>query len=351
MHEFDRLQASCLLEIEACDDLRKVDLIKNAVLGKNGRLSILLKDIKGMSDEKKRDIGSKVNSIKDVIMEQLAAKTKELEMAELEKKLASELLDVTLPSRLSSQGKLHPLAKVMEEVAVIMSSYGFSFADGPDVESEYYNFTTLNMPDHHPARTMHDTFYINASADEHGRKLLRTHTSPVQTRAMLAHKPPFRFFSIGRVFRSDYDATHTPMFNQVECLMVDDNVGFSNLKWFIMGFLRKFFDAPGLRLRFRPSFFPFTEPSAEVDLNYEVVNGKMVFGSGDKWLEIGGAGMVHPNVLRYGNVDPDRYQGFAFGCGLERMASLKYGIPDLRGYFESNERWRNTFGFNHAVRK
>jgi phenylalanyl-tRNA synthetase alpha chain len=267
----------------------------------------------------------------------------------LEKQLYSEFVDVSMPPRPHVAGTLHPLSKVAEEIAMILSSYGFVCAEGPDIESEYYNFTALNLPDHHPARAMHDTFYMNVQADGKGRKLLRTHTSPVQIHSMLANKPPFRFFSTGRVFRSDYDATHTPMFNQTEGLMVDKNIGFAHLKWMLSDFLKKFFGIPDLLLRFRPSFFPFTEPSVEVDLNYEIKNGEMIFGSGDKWLEIGGAGVVHPNVLRYGNVDPDKYQGFAFGFGLERMTSLKYGVPDLRGYFESDERWRAAFGFAHAA--
>ncbi|MDR3179575.1 MAG: phenylalanine--tRNA ligase subunit alpha [Holosporaceae bacterium] len=350
MSELDKLLASCLYEIASCDDLKKLDQIKNAVFGKNGKITEMLKALKGLSDVEKREIGAKINAVKDTVNSRLNAKFVELEIALQEKKLASEFIDVTMPTPLHRGGTIHPLTKVMEEVSDIMVSYGFVLADGPDIESEYYNFTTLNMPDHHPARTMHDTFYTNMCADEHGRKLLRTHTSPVQTHAMLTHKPPFRFFAMGRVFRSDYDATHTPMFNQVECIMVDKDVSFANLKWFIANFLKKFFAAPNLSVRFRPSFFPFTEPSAEVDMNYEIKDGKMVFGSGDKWLEIGGAGMVHPNVLKYGNVDPDIYQGFAFGFGLERMASLKYGVPDLRNYFESNERWRNKFGFSYVTR-
>ncbi|GHT90750.1 phenylalanine--tRNA ligase alpha subunit [Alphaproteobacteria bacterium] len=350
MSELDRLLATCLFEITACDDLKKLDQIKNAIFGRNGKITEMLKKLKGLSDEEKRQVGAKINAVKDSVATHMNAKFAELEMIQLEDRLASEFVDVTMPSPSRQSGTIHPLTKVMEEVSTIMSSYGFKLADGPDIESEYYNFTTMNTPDHHPARTMHDTFYTNMGADENGRKLLRTHTSPVQTRAMLASKPPLRIFAMGRVFRSDYDATHTPMFDQVECLMVDKNVNFANMKWFIGDFLKKFFSAPNLELRLRPSFFPFTEPSAEIDMNYEIKDGRMIFGSGDKWLEVGGAGMVHPNVLKYGGIDSNTYQGFAFGFGLERMASLKYGIPDLRSYFESNERWRSRFGFNQAVR-
>ncbi|MDR0678596.1 MAG: phenylalanine--tRNA ligase subunit alpha, partial [Holosporaceae bacterium] len=242
------------------------------------------------------------------------------------------------------------LTLVEERASDILSSYGFTFTDGPDIESEYFNFTALNFPDHHPARTMHDTFYIHKLADENGRKLLRTHTSPIQIYSMKNHKPPLKCFSIGRVYRSDYDATHTPMFAQIEGIMVDKNVGFSHLKWLLTDFLENFFEVKNLQLRFRPSFFPFTEPSAEVDLNYEIRNGKIIFGVGNKWLEIAGCGSVHPNVLEYSNIDSQKYQGIAFGFGLERLTSLKYGIPDLRGYFESDEHWIDSFGFFHSAR-
>ena len=269
-----------------------------------------------------------------------------MRLKELEKKLQCERIDVSMPVDIKSFGYIHPISKVFAEISVILSGYGFSFAEGPDIESEYFNFDAMNMPEYHPARTMHDTFYLKMSADEQGRKLLRTHTSPVETRYMLKNKPPLRFFTIGRTFRSDYDATHTPMFNQVEMLVVEKNVGLAQLKWLIKDILKKFFNLDKLSVRFRPSFFPFTEPSAEVDINYSIMNGKMIFGTGDKWLEIGGCGVSHPNVLKAGGIDPTEYQGIAFGLGIERLASLKYGVPDLRNYFESNERWREAFGFS-----
>lgn len=350
MIELDRLLASCLFEIDSCEDLKKLDTVKSVVLGKNGKITEMLKSLRDMPNDKKRSIGAEINTIKAAVLQRLEEKVTQLEISDLEKKLSSEFVDVSMPARSRHFGSLHPLTKVEEEIANILSSYGFVFADGPEIDSEYYNFTALNMPDHHPARDMHDTFYMNVLADNDGRKLLRTHTSTVQIRSMLANKPPFRFFSIGRVFRSDYDATHTPMFHQIEGLLVEKKIGFAHLKWLLSDFLKKFFAVQNLELRFRPSFFPFTEPSVEVDINYEIRNGKMALGTGEKWLEIGGAGVVHPNVLKNVNVDTERYQGIAFGFGLERMTSLKYGIPDLRGYFESDDRWRSLFGFNHVVR-
>ncbi|MDR1334954.1 MAG: phenylalanine--tRNA ligase subunit alpha, partial [Holosporaceae bacterium] len=346
MSDLDRFLASCLLEIDNCDGLNSVDAVRMAIFGKNGKITEIMKSLKNMSPEEKREFGRKINNIKEKVQSYLQDKTHALELDDLEKKISSEFVDVFMPVRPACAGRLHPLSKTEAEVSGILASYGFRFADGPEIESEYMNFTALNMPDHHPARTMHDTFYINVPADKNGRKLLRTHTSPMQIRAMLQHEPPLRFFSIGRVFRSDYDATHTPMFSQIEGLMVDVDVGFSHLKWLMADVLKQFFQVPDLALRFRTSFFPFTEPSAEVDINYEIKDGKVVFGTGDKWMEIGGAGVVHPAVLRHGNVDASKYQGIAFGFGLERLTTLKYGVPDLRGYFESDDRWRNAFGFS-----
>ncbi len=344
--ELDKLLGSCIFEIDQCKDLKRLDEIRVAVLGKNGKLTEKFKNLKNLSPEDKKIIGAKINEVKSSIIERLDAKASDLEMLELEKKLANEKIDVSMPVDVKSFGYIHPISKVFSEISTILSGYGFQFFEGPDIESEHFNFDAMNMPEYHPARTMHDTFYLKITADEHGRKLLRTHTSPVETRYMLSHKPPLRFFTIGRTFRSDYDATHTPMFDQVEMLVVEKGVGMAQLKWLIKDVLKKFFDLKDLSVRFRPSFFPFTEPSAEVDINYSIVNGKMVFGEGDKWLEIGGCGVSHPNVLKAGGIDPLQYQGIAFGLGIERLASLKYGVPDLRNYFESNEKWRETFGFS-----
>ncbi|MDR2067552.1 MAG: phenylalanine--tRNA ligase subunit alpha [Holosporaceae bacterium] len=348
MVKIDKLLASCLSEIEKCDSLKKIESIKNVIFGKNGKITQVMDELRRLDKEGKRKLGAEINFVKDEITRHLDLKHSKLQSREINKRLESEFVDVSAPARPRSFGKIHPLTKVAEEIENILSYYGFVCADGPDLENEYYNFTALNMPDHHPARTMHDTFYINVPSGEKGRYLLRTHTSPIQIHSMLANTPPYRFFSIGRVYRSDSDATHTPMFTQVEGLVVEKNVGFAHLKWIITNFLKKFFAVKDLSIRLRPSFFPFTEPSAEVDLNYEIKNGEIVFGRGDKWLEICGGGVVHPNVLRHGNVNPDKYQGIAFGFGVERLTSLKYGVPDLRGYFESDERWRNAFGFHHV---
>lgn len=345
MQELDRLLASCMLEIDSTENIEKLEKVKSAILGKNGRLTDIMKTLKDLDESARKKLGAEINVVKSAIIESLAKKFEDLELRELNKRLKSEFLDVTMPVSDNYNGKIHPLTKVTEEISEILSIYGLSFIDGPEIDTEFYNFTAMNMPDHHPARTMHDTFYVSAMSGNEGRKLLRTHTSTVQARAMLKNNPPFGFFSIGRVFRSDYDATHTPMFTQVEGLIIDNNIGFSNLKWIMSDLLKRFFEAKNLNMRFRPSFFPFTEPSAEADINYDIVNGKMVFGTGNNWLEIGGCGVVHPNVLKTCNIDPNMYQGIAFGLGIERLASLKYGVPDLREYFESNDRWRNTFGF------
>lgn len=352
MTDIEKLLSSCLFEIENSSTTKRLDDIKVAVLGKNGKLTEFLKSLKDMPEDKRKIAGTEINAAKTEILNSISSKAVRLEIAELEKKLASEFVDVTMPARVRPSGNLHPLTKVADEIADILSEYGFTFAEGPNIESEYYNFTALNIPDHHPARTMHDTFYLNYPADgKEGRKLLRTHTSPVQIRAMLTNnKPPFRYFSIGRVYRSDYDATHTPMFNQIEGLMVGEGISFAHLKYLMTDFLKKFFGVPQIKLRLRPSFFPFTEPSTEIDINYKIKGGKIIFGSGDKWMEVVGGGVVHPNVLKAGNIDSKKYQGIAFGFGLERLTSLKYGVSDLRGYFESDSRWREAFGFSYAAK-
>lgn len=344
--ELNKLLGSCVFEIDQCKDLKKLEEIRVAVLGKNGKLTEKFRCLKDLSPDDRKAVGAKINEVKNEITEKLKEKLTVFEALELEKKLGKEKVDISMPVDIKPFGYIHPITKVFSEISVILSGYGFKFFEGPDIESEYFNFDTMNMPEFHPARTMHDTFYLNVPADEHGRRLLRTHTSPVETRYMLKNKPPMRFFTIGRTFRSDFDATHTPMFDQVEMLAIEKNIGMSQLKWLIKDVLKRFFDLKDLSVRFRPSFFPFTEPSAEVDINYSVVNGKMIFGEGDKWLEIGGCGVSHPNVLKAGGIDPTQYQGIAFGLGIERLASLKYGVPDLRNYFESNEQWRETFGFS-----
>lgn len=346
MKDLERLFATCSLEINNCTELKKLESIRVAIVGKNGKITEKLKALRDIPAAERRAVGEEINRMKSEILEALEKRRSEIEIKNLESKLQSEFLDVSMPCRNSDSGSLHPLTKVEQELSDILSSLGFISAEGPDIESEYYNFTALNMPDHHPARTMHDTFYVNMLADKDGRKLLRTHTSPVQIRSMLSAQAPLRFFSVGRVFRSDYDATHTPMFNQLEGIIVEKNIGFSHLKWLLTTIVKRFFGIEDLKIRLRPSFFPFTEPSVEVDINYDVKSGKMIFGEGEKWLEITGAGVIHPNVLRAGGIDNTLFQGLAFGFGLERMASLKYGIPDLRGHFESDHNWRQSFGFS-----
>lgn len=350
MKDLERLLATCLFEINECVELKKLENIRVAIVGKNGKITEKLRALKDIPADERKTAGEEINRMKNEVLTALEKRRGEIEIKNLESKLSSEFIDVSMPHRSFDVGTIHPLTKVEQELSEILSSLGFVFAEGPDIESEYYNFTALNMPDHHPARTMHDTFYINVLADQNGRKLLRTHTSPVQIRSMNANHAPMRFFSIGRVFRSDYDATHTPMFNQLEGIIIEKNIGFSHLKWLLITIVKKFFEIEDLKIRLRPSFFPFTEPSVEVDINYDIKNGKMLFGAGEKWLEILGAGVIHPNVLKAGSVDSNAFRGLAFGFGLERMASLKYGIPDLRGYFESDHKWRQSFGFKYCYR-
>lgn len=347
MLDLDKLSASCLYEIDQCTNLQRLNEVKSKIFGKNGCITAEMSKLKDMDIEAKRKFGAEVNILKESLKKHLDEKFQKLQNEELEKTLSSEYIDVSLPAYPTSLGTIHPISKVMEELGELLrNAYGFKYAEGPDIDNEYFNFTAMNIPEHHPARTMHDTFYLSLFADDNGRKLLRTHTSAVENRVMTENQPPFRFFTMGRVFRSDYDATHTPMFNQLEGIVLGEKIGFSHLKWLLEDLLRKFFGSPKLAIRLRPSFFPFTEPSAEVDISYKIENGKMVLGEGDRWLEVCGCGVLHPNVLEMGRIDTKKYSGIAFGFGIERLASLKYGIPDLRGYFESDDRWRNTFGFS-----
>lgn len=335
--------------ISAAQDIKTLENVKVKFIGKSGVITNLLKNLKNLNESEKKTSGAKINEIKNFFDKNYKEKLLQLEEIELNNKLNSEYIDVTLPVVNESSGTIHPITKVVDEVAQIFASYGFKCEEGPDIESEYFNFTALNIPEHHPARGMHDTFYIDHPKIGNHQYILRTHTSPVQIHTMLSTKPPFRMFSVGRVYRNDYDATHTPMFSQFEGLVINETVNFSHLKWLMSNFLKKFFNVEKINLRFRPSCFPFTEPSAEVDINYDIKNGKIIFGTGEKWLEIAGCGMVHPNVLNYGNIDTGKFQGVAFAFGIERLTSLKYGIPDLRGYFESNSSWRNVFGFSYTA--
>lgn len=349
--ELDKLLSSCMFLIDRCVSSQELEQAKVATLGKNGRVTLMLKGLKDMEIDQRRELGAQINSIKEQVLQRLVQKFEELSAREMETRLSSEFVDISMPARDTYRdGRLHPITKVHEEILEIFANYGFRFVDGPDIDDEYNNFTAVNIPEQHPARTMHDTFYVNLLADDQGRKLLRTHTTAVENRALRLHGAPSRFFTIGRVFRSDYDATHTPMFTQIEGVVVDKDVGFAHLKWLLTDFLRKFFNADTVNLRIRPSFFPFTEPSIEVDIAYSQHKGKITLGSGENWMEICGGGVLHPTVLQSADIDSQLYRGMAFGFGLERLTSLKYGVPDLRGYFESDERWRKVFGFHGFTR-
>jgi phenylalanyl-tRNA synthetase alpha chain len=315
-----------------------------ALLGKKGKLTEALKTLGQASPEERKTLGALLNQIKQEISEALETKKAALAEIELNARLDSEKLDVTLPVRTESTGKIHPITQVTEEITAIFAGLGFSVADGPDIEDDDTNFTALNIPESHPARQMHDTFYLQGNGDN--KTVLRTHTSPVQIRTMRAGKPPFRFIALGSTYRCDSDLTHTPMFHQVEGLVIDKNINMGHLKGCISEFLKVFFELDEVPVRFRPSFFPFTEPSAEVDIGCARGKDSLKIGAGDDWLEIMGCGMVHPNVLKNCGIDPAEWQGFAFGMGIERLAMLKYGIPDLRTFFESDARWLEHYGFD-----
>ncbi len=319
-----------------------INQIKTELFGKNGSISNEFKKLGSVAAEERKKFAADLNLIKEELQEKISKKFHELETKEINEKLKNEKVDVTLPERSFEQGKIHPVSQVIDEISSIFSEIGFSVEEGPDVENEYNNFTALNTPDNHPARDMHDTFYL----DNEKKLLLRTHTSPVQVRTMLKGKPPFKIIAPGRTYRSDSDQTHAPMFHQVEGLHIDKNINMGHLKGCLNYFIKEFFEVDKIKMRFRPSHFPFTEPSAEVDIGYEIKDGKIVIGEGDKWLEILGCGMVHPNVLKNVKVDTSKFQGYAFGIGIDRLGMLKYGINDLRAFFETDYRWINHFGFD-----
>jgi phenylalanyl-tRNA synthetase alpha chain len=346
MTDLLELETETLRSIEAAATEAELDAVRVAALGKKGSISALLATLGKMSPEERKTEGAKINALKDKAAQALAARKIVLEAAALDARLASETLDVTLPARSSplERGRIHPISQVMDELTAIFADMGFSVAEGPDIESDDYNFTKLNFPEGHPAREMHDTFFFSPGADGK-RKLLRTHTSPVQVRTMLNVKPPIRVICPGRTYRCDSDQTHTPMFHQVEGLVIDETTHLGHLKWVLEEFLKAFFEVKSVNLRFRPSFFPFTEPSMEVDVQCKRQGGEIRFGEGEDFMEILGCGMVHPNVLRNCGLDPDRYQGFAFGVGIDRLAMLKYGVPDLRDFFEADVRWLEHYGF------
>jgi len=342
MIDLDNINSSFKQKIKSVKSKEELQILKTEFFGKSGEITNQFKSLTSVEADKRKEFASSLNKTKDSLTSQLEKKLLELETSEVNAKLKDEKLDVTLPVRSFQNGKIHPVSQVIDEISSIFSEIGFSVAEGPDVETEYNNFTALNTPEEHPARDMHDTFYL----EENKTILLRTHTSPVQIRTMLNKKPPFKIIVPGRTYRCDSDQTHAPMFHQLEGLHIDKNITMSHLKGCLDYFIKEFFEVKNVKMRFRPSHFPFTEPSAEVDIGYRIENGKIVIGEGDKWLEILGCGMVHPNVLRNVKIDPDKYQGFAFGMGIDRLAMLKYGINDLRAFFENDYRWLSHFGFD-----
>lgn len=326
MDQLNQLIDQAKKDFASCSKLAELDHIKSKFLGKSGPITEAMKSLASLSPEEKPKKGAEINQVKKQIEALLETRKEEISNLELNEKLETEKIDVTLPSRPKMKGSLHPVMNTIDEISTIFHGIGFDVADGPEIEDDFHNFTALNIPEFHPARAMHDTFYVNK---EH---VLRTHTSPVQIRYMENNTPPIQIISPGRVYRVDSDATHSPMFHQVEGLVINEDVNFANLKGVVQSFLQSFFEDENLTIRFRPSYFPFTEPSAEIDMSWN-----------DGWLEIGGCGMVHPNVLKHVNIDPEMYQGFAFGLGVERLTMLKYGINDLRHFFNHDLRFLEQF--------
>ncbi|MFD1913313.1 phenylalanine--tRNA ligase subunit alpha [Halodurantibacterium flavum] len=346
MEHLDALKARFLEGIGGARDEAALEELRLAALGKRGEVSLRMRELGKMTPEERQVAGPALNALKDEIDAALRAKKAALADAALNERLQAEWLDVTLPGRPRRMGTIHPVSQVMEELTAIFADMGFSVAEGPQVESDWYNFDALNIAPEHPARQEHDTFFMHrAPGDDRPPHVLRTHTSPVQVRAMLAQGAPIRVIAPGRVYRMDMDQTHTPMFHQVEGLAIDRDLSMANLKWVLEEFCRAFFEVDQVELRFRASHFPFTEPSAEVDIRCSWEGGQLKIGQGDSWMEILGSGMVHPHVLRSGGIDPNEWQGFAFGMGIDRIAMLKYGIPDLRAFFESDLRWLRNYGF------
>src|SRR5919108_2745235 len=346
MTDIRPLETELLNAVAAANDEAALEAVRVAALGKSGSVSALLKTLGSMTPDERKVQGPLINGLKDRVTAAIAARRQELKELALAQRLNTETVDVTLPVREppAEVGRVHPISQVADELTAIFADMGFAVAEGPDIETDDYNFTKLNFAEGHPARDMHDTFYFNPKPDG-SRLLLRTHTSPVQIRTMLAQKPPIRVIIPGRTYRSDSDQTHTPMFHQVEGLVIDSSSHLGHLKWILQEFLKAFFEVDQVKMRFRPSFFPFTEPSLEVDIQCRRDKGEVRFGEGDDWLEILGCGMVHPNVLRNCGIDPNEYQGFAWGLGIDRIAMLKYGLPDLRPFFEADVRWLAHYGF------
>lgn len=341
-----KIAAEAQLLIEQAADLSALAQLRVDLLGKKGKISLLMANIAQLPPPERPQFGAKINELRDGIEQKLEAKRQALEAKELAARLVRERVDVTLPTQTPTLGKIHPISRTMDELIAIFATMGFEVAHGPDIEDDEHNFTALNFAPHHPARDMHDTFYLDAR-DAHGRNLvLRTHTSPVQIRTMRGQKPPLAIIAPGRTYRSDSDQTHTPMFHQIEGLVIGRDIHMGHLKGCLQEFIQAYFGLDDIPIRFRPSYFPFTEPSAEVDIGCSRKDGKLTLGPHGDWLEIGGSGMVHPNVLKNCGLDPDMWQGFAFGMGVERMAMLKYGIPDLRTFFDADGRWLQHYGFS-----
>ncbi len=331
-------------QIAAAADADALEAIRIALLGKQGSISALLKSLGGMTPDQRQSEGPRINGLREAATSAIAMRKTALDAAALDARLQNEQVDMTLPAPVRPRGSIHPVTQVMDELAEIFADMGFSVATGPEIEDDWHNFTALNIPESHPARAMHDTFYFPADAAGQA-KLLRTHTSPVQIRTMTSQSPPIRIIAPGRVYRSDSDATHTPMFHQIEGLVIDKGIHLGHLKWTLETFLRAFFERDDVVLRLRPSYFPFTEPSVEIDIGYTLVNGKRVIGGSEGWMEVLGSGMVHRRVLENCGIDADVYSGFAFGTGVDRLAMLKYGMDDLRAFFDGDVRWLGHYGF------
>lgn len=344
MENLEELRESLIQQIESAGDVDALETIRVQALGKKGQVTQLMKTLGGLSPDERREAGQALNLVKTALADAIESRRGSLKEAELEARLAQETIDVSLPARPSGLGHFHPISQTIEELVAIFGEMGFSVAEGPDVEDDFHNFTALNIPPEHPARQEFDTFYLPEREDS-SRQVLRTHTSPVQIRSMQSTEPPIRIIVPGRTYRADHDATHSPMFHQVEGLVIDEKTHMGHLKGTLIEFCRAFFGIDDLPVRFRSSYFPFTEPSAEVDIGCTRAGGQLKIGAGDDWLEILGCGMVHPKVLENCGIDSTKYQGFAFGMGIERIAMLKYGMPDLRPFYDSDLRWLRHFGF------
>lgn len=344
MSDLDTLQTELMAAIDGAATPEAIEAVRVRALGKQGAITALLKSLGAMSPDERQTEGPKIHGLREAVTNALGDRKAALERAALDARLAGETLDMTLPASPAPSGSVHPVSQVMDELAEIFADLGFSVATGPEIEDDWHNFTALNIPETHPARAMHDTFYFPDKRD--GRDmLLRTHTSPVQIRTMTAGEPPIRIIAPGRVYRSDSDATHTPMFHQIEGLVIDRGIHLGHLKWTLETFLKAFFERDDIVLRLRPSYFPFTEPSVEVDVGYTLEKGRRVLGGSEGWLEVLGSGMVHPRVIEMCGLDPTEWQGFAFGTGIDRLAMLKYGMDDLRAFFDGDLRWLRHYGF------